>query len=1035
MNAVPPSGGQVTGLTPVVVSDRSTVVAEYVPSPRSTRTQRQLEAELEAEFIDQLRAQGYVYEPSLTDEPALLDNLRVRLESLNDYRFTDGEWRRLLDEWVAHPADDALAKTRKIHDGETTLSGQYALMLDDGTSRNIALVDRAYPHRNCLQVINQFQADGQARGRAKRNRFDVTILMNGLPMVHIELKARNKALSEAFRQINRYEDQSFQFGRRLFQWVQLFVISRGAETKYYSNTTDQTKAFDFTNYWADQKNSPIRTLPDFTTHFFNKHTLYAVLLRYMILTADDRLLAMRPYQIAATEAILTKINTAINSKLFGSRDAGGFVWHATGSGKTLTSFKAAKLAAALPEVAKVLFVVDRKDLDKQTIDEYRKLEADIVTHTRNTDALRRQIEDDARPIVVTTIQKLSRFVDKHTGHVISGKPVVIIYDECHRSQFGAMHTLIKRYFKKYSLFGFTGTPIFTVNAGPADRTTADTFGDLLHTYTVVDAIRDENVLGFMVEYNATKVTGQSTEELTEEDLRDPGRIAKIVRYVLVHHGEKTKGATFNSLLATANIKAARAYYTEFKEQQADLPVERRRKVAIIYSAPAEDGDESITSTAGLDDSDRAFLDSAISDYNTMFGCSYDVGDDFTRYYMNLADRIKGNPKANQRGALDIVIVVNMMLTGFDSKMLNTLWVDKNLRYHSLVQAFSRTNRIYGREKGYGHIVTFRDMEQAVEDAIRLYGGDKALEVSIMKPYSFYRADYEQQVADLVANFPLPLDILGESAEQEFIKLFGCVRRLRHILTSFDDYYDDPEPLSQADVDEYTGGYMTLYDKYKDRDTGNPDGDPQHEQLTFEIELIRHVAVNVDYILNLIGRAKPTPKRLEAGKGHSARTTGGVREQDAGPWIDQVQRTVDASPDLRDIRDLILAFCDIVDPDADVAAQWQEFITTRSDVEFDTLIAHHHLRPEVARTFMEDAYRRGELRTSGTDIVRIMPPANPFADDSEAVKDHIVEALQKYFDRFDHAKTGVPLFGIDLMYSTTPAVTVDLPLPHGEEDPA
>jgi len=1020
MNAVPQSGGQATDLTPIVVSDQSTVVAEYVPSPRSGRTTRQLEAELEAEFIDQLRMQGIVYEPSIRGEEALLANLRHRLAELNRHEFTDAEWRRLLDDWVAHPADGILDKARKLHDGETIHSGQYALELEDGAMRNIYLVDRANPHRNSLQVINQYVAEAVAStgstivGKSRQNRFDVTILLNGLPMVHIELKSRHRALSEAFRQINRYEHQSFQQGRRLFGWVQLFVISNGADTKYYSNTTDaaEKRDFDFTNYWADVKNTRIKTLPDFTTHFLNRHTLLAVLLHYTLLTAEDRLLVMRPYQIAATEAILTKVNSAINSRLLGTREAGGYVWHATGSGKTLTSFKAAKLAAAMPEIAKVLFVVDRKDLDAQTIAEYKKLEADVVTQTRNTEALRKQIEDPDRPIVVTTIQKLSRFVEKHKGHEIADKPVVIIYDECHRSQFGAMHALIKRYFKKYALFGFTGTPIFAENAGPGDRTTTDTFGTQLHTYTVVNAIGDENVLGFLVEYNATKVTDQPTVTLTEDDLRRDERIAKVVRYVLDQYGKKTKNGAFNSLFATANIKAARAYYEEFKRQQAHLPAEQRRKVAIIYSAQAVDGDESITSTAGLEESDRAFLDEAIADYNAMFDCNYDVGDDFTRYYMNLADRLKGRPSAGVRGELDIVIVVNMMLTGFDARMLNTLWVDKNLRYHGLVQAFSRTNRIHGREKDHGHVVTFRDLEQQVEDAMRLYGGQHALDVSIMKPYSFYRAEYESQVAALVGNYPLPLDIIGESNEQEFIKLFGQVRRLLHLLTSFDDYYDDPVLLTQADIDEYTGEYMGLYEKYRDRDDDTDDDSPGHEQLTFEIELIRHVAVNVDYILNLIGTAKPA---------------------DPEPWVDKVRRTVDASPDLRDIRDLILMFCNVVNPEGDIAAQWQEFITTRSDAELGDLISAHGLRPEAARAFMKDACRSGEMRTSGTDIVRIMPPANPFADDSESAKGRIVEALQEHFDRFDHAKTGVPLYGVDLMYPTTPMIQVARPLPHHAEE--
>jgi len=728
----------------VVENPESTVVAEYTPAYR-TEQSYQSEAELEKAFIEQLQVQAYEYLPIKTEED-LKANLRKQLEKLNNLTFTDTEWEQFFKTEIGNP-------NHSIEDKTTTIQEDYIKILkrDDGSTKNIYLIDKQYIHNNHLQVINQYSTEAGQRS----NRYDVTILVNGLPLVHIELKRRGVALEEAFNQINRYQRESFWAGSGLFEYIQIFVISNGTHTKYYSNTTRSqhiketregsvkkgkrtSNSFEFTSWWADEKNKPIMELMDFAKTFFAKHTLLNILTRYCVFTTDRLLLVMRPYQIVATEKILKKIEISTNYKKLGTIEAGGYIWHTTGSGKTLTSFKTAQLASKLPYVDKVLFVVDRKDLDYQTMREYDKFEKGAANSNTSTAILKRQLEDKNARIIITTIQKLERFIKSNKGHTIFNGHVVIIFDECHRSQFGEMHAAITKAFKNYHLFGFTGTPIFAVNASssgkPNLKTTEQAFGEKLHTYTIVDAIADRNVLPFKVDYVSTMREAENIEDKKVNDIdRERAlfaseRIANIVKYILEHFDQKTKRNVyykikdrrlggFNSIFAVSSIEAAKKYYAEFKKQMANLPSDKQLKIALIYSFGVNeeeiDGviDENSEDTSGLDQSSRDFLESAIADYNAMFGTMYDTSSDkFQNYYKDVSERVKNRE-------IDILLVVNMFLTGFDATTLNTLWVDKNLRYHGLLQAYSRTNRILNSVKTFGNIVCFRNLEQATNEAI------------------------------------------------------------------------------------------------------------------------------------------------------------------------------------------------------------------------------------------------------------------------------------------------------------------------------
>ncbi|MCA0252897.1 MAG: type I restriction endonuclease subunit R [Actinobacteria bacterium] len=1014
---------------PIAVSSESTVVAEYIPDP-VVASAYQSEAELERELIRLLQSQAYEYLP-ITSEADLVTNLRTQLEALNQISFSEAEWRRFFTERIASANEGIVEKTVRLQEDHVQL-----LKRDDGSTKNVALLDKTNIHNNRLQVINQYEVGQGDGGGRYANRYDVTILVNGLPMVHVELKRRGVDLREAFNQINRYSRDSFWAGSGLFGYVQLFVISNGTLTKYYSNTTrDQhlkeaagakrakktSNSFEFTSWWADATNRPIQDLTAFTRTFFAKHTLLNVLTRYCVLTADRMLLVMRPYQIVATEQIIRRIEIATNARKLGTLAAGGYVWHTTGSGKTLTSFKAAQLASKLPSVDKVLFVVDRKDLDYQTMREYDRFQKGAANSNTSTAVLKKQLEDPGARIIITTIQKLATFITANAGHEIYGGHVVIIFDECHRSQFGDMHTAIIKAFKRYNLFGFTGTPIFAVNAGtggnPKLKTTEQAFGDKLHTYTIVDAITDKNVLPFRIDYvNTIKVGDVADKQVpaidTEKALLAPQRIGEIVGYTLEHFDQKTKRASgylhsavanvaevvtsnrrveeirqakrirgFNAIFATASIDAARRYYNAFSRQQEDLPPDRRLKVALIYSYGVNDAvdddllDEEGFDTDSLSDDARTFLEDAIQDYNDMFGTSYDTSSDkFENYHKDLSMRLKNRE-------LDLVIVVNMFLTGFDATTLNTLFVDKNLRAHGLIQAFSRTNRILNSVKTYGNIVSFRDLEDQTNDAIALFGNKDAHGIVLLKPYTDYYSGYASKVSELLARFPLGAPIIGESLQKEFIALFGSILRLENILTAFDDFADS-HLLTERQSQDYRSVYLDLYAEFR-RDA-DADKEIINDDVVFEIELIKQVEINVDYILMLVERY-----RAERGDGEDAE----VRAE--------ITRAVDASPTLRNKKDLIEDFVDSISTDGAVDAEWRAFISARREAELAAIIAQENLRPDQTRDFMATAFRDGSIATTGTAITRVLPPASRFAPDGGhgEKKQRVLTRLAAFFERF------------------------------------
>ncbi|AMD87724.1 DEAD/DEAH box helicase [Actinomyces radicidentis] len=1001
------------GIEPVILTDEATVVGEYEPAKHED-IGYQSEAQLEDSFIKQLQAQAYGY-VTLDTEEALVANLRRQLEALNDYRFTDDEWKRFLEHSVAAANDSVIDKARRIQEDHVQV-----LTRDTGESKNIRLIDKTNIHNNRLQVTNQYVAVGGAH----ENRYDVTILVNGLPLVHVELKRRGVPIREAFNQINRYQRDSFWAGTGLFGYVQVFVISNGTHTKYYSNTTRldhvtedkgtrrQAKAassdsFEFTSWWSDARNQPITDLIDFTRTFLAKRTILAILTRYCVLTTAKKLMVMRPYQIAATEAILQRINTSALNKQTGTIAAGGYVWHTTGSGKTLTSFKTAKLAAGLAGVDKVLFVVDRKDLDHQTIKEYNRFAAGTVAANQSTSQLAAQIEDPDVRIIVTTIQKLSNFVGRHRKHSVYDGHVVLIFDECHRSQFGDMHTAITKAFRNYHLFGFTGTPIFAANAGTSGgydlRTTAQAFGDQLHTYTIVDAIRDNNVLPFHIDYIDTIRTADGVTDAevsginTEAALLAPERIGQVVAYIREHFDQKTRRNAsyslgeqrvrgFNSLFATASIRAARLYYDEFKRQQAGLPAGQRLTVGIIYSyapnadAPGEVVADEAMDTAGLTADDREFLERAIEDYNETFSmsCSTDANG-FEAYYEDLSERLATKQ-------IDLVIVVNMFLTGFDSKSLNTLWVDKNLRTHGLIQAFSRTNRILNAVKSYGNIVCFRDLQAETDEAISLFGNREAGGLVLLKPYQEYLQEYIERVTELRAGFEPGGVIASEDAQKEFITLFGKILRLRNILTSFDDFVGQ-DVLDRGEFADYRSVYVDLYHELRPRNEAEKE--VINDDLVFEIELVKQVEVNVDYILMLVDK-----HREQQG-------TGEDREIPV-----EIERAIASSPSLRNKKDLIEDFVRSVSARGDLDAQWQEYVAKRRDEELARIIAEEALRAEAA-TALVDAALRGdaEIGNEGTAITRVLPPVSRFRRPAsgegtlDEKKHRVVEQLREFVDRF------------------------------------
>jgi len=1021
-----------THYEPIVVSAESTVVAEFTPDAAS-EVAYQSEADLERAFIKLLQSQAYEYLP-ITSEAQLVANLRAQLEALNSIKFSDPEWKKFFTDRIAGANDTIEAKTIRIQEDHVQL-----LKRDDGSTKNVMLIDKANIHNNRLQVINQYEV-GHGEGGAKRsNRYDVTVLVNGLPFVHVELKRRGVDIREAFNQIDRYQRDSFWAGSGLFEYVQLFVISNGTLTKYYSNTTRRqhlseaagakrarktSNSFEFTSWWADATNKPIQDLTGFTKTFFAKHSLLNILTKYCVLTADRMLLVMRPYQIVATERILQKIDISTNYRQLGSLAAGGYVWHTTGSGKTLTSFKTAQLASRLTSVDKVLFVVDRKDLDYQTMREYDRFEKGAANSNTSTAVLKKQLENPNAHIIITTIQKLATFITApaNKGHAIFDGHVVIIFDECHRSQFGDMHEAIVKAFKRYNLFGFTGTPIFAENAGssgnPGLRTTEQAFGEKLHTYTIVDAISDKNVLPFRVDYvNTIKLPEGLTDKQvsaidTERALIAPERLRQVVGYTLEHFDQKTKRSNgyvfsgvaniadvasgrnrvdevkiarrvngFNAIFATASIDAAKRYYNQFAKQQEELTPDRRLKIGLIFSYAANEAegegylDEEGFETSALDASSRDFLEDAIQDYNEMFGTSYDTSDDkFQNYYKDLSLRLKNRE-------LDLVIVVNMFLTGFDATTLNTLFVDKNLRSHGLIQAYSRTNRILNSVKTYGNIVSFRDLEDETNDAIALFGNKNAQGVVLLKPYDDYYSEYATRVTDLLDLYPLGQQIIGETAQKEFIALFGSILRLQNILTSFDDFIGN-EILSERQSQDYRSIYLDLYAEFrKEKDS---EKESINDDVVFEIELIKQVEINVDYILMLVQKYR------------DQRGDGDDKEIRA-----EITRAIDASPSLRNKKDLIEAFVDRVSADGAIDEEWTTYVAARRAAELDKIIEDEGLRADETREYVERAFRDGAIQTGGTAITRVLPPASRFSADGGhgEAKQRVLTKLGDFFERF------------------------------------
>ena len=1030
----------------IAESQEYTVVSEYEHA-MSTSEAYQSEAELENEFIRLLSEQGYEYLPIHT-EAELISNLRIRLEKLNDYHFTDNEWEHFFNESIANKNDDIVAKTTKIQEDHIQV-----LRRDTGESRNIYLIDKNNIHNNFVQVINQYVEEGGNYD----NRYDVTILVNGLPLVHIELKRRGRQLKDAFDQIDRYQRDSFWAGCGLYEYAQIFVISNGTNTKYYSNTTranhikeletggrnkskNTSNSFEFTSFWADSNNKIINDLLDFTKTFFSKHTLLNIITKYCVFTSERMLMVMRPYQIAATERIIQKINIANNYKLYGKIDGGGYIWHTTGSGKTLTSFKTAQLASRLPYIDKVLFVVDRKDLDYQTMKEYNRFEEGAANGNSSTAVLQRQLENKDKSgghhdyrIIVTTIQKLSIFIQKNKNHPVFQERVVIIFDECHRSNFGEMHTAITKNFKKYHMFGFTGTPIFAQNAGTGGdmrlKTTQQAFGDKLHTYTIVNAINDGNVLPFRIDYINTlkEKTGITDEQISaidrEKAMASPERVSQVVKYIIDHFDQKTRRSSyysfrvlddihkvasakkgisvkehkteqklngFNAMFAVASIPMAKAYYNEFKKQQADLPEAQRLKIATIYSYSANEEDidgilaeENPESTTQLDQQSRDFLEGAIKDYNQMFATNYDTsGNKFQNYYKDLSLRMKNKQ-------VDLLIVVNMFLTGFDATTLNTLFVDKNLKQHGLIQAFSRTNRILNSVKAFGNIVCFRDLQQATDDAIALFGDKDASSIVILKDFWSYFNGYDNKdgkhcygyselVGQLQSEFPEDQPILGEDAEKRFISLFGSLLKSINILSTFDQFYDRRE-LTDRQLQDYQSHYLDLRDKWRRRKTG--DKENINDDLIFETELIRQVEINIDYILLLVQKyhdTNCTDKEI----------------------LVNISKAIGSSIQLRSKKELIESFISSVNADTDADKGWREYVQHRKAEDLKEIIESEHLKPEETEKFIESSFRDGQVRTTGTDIDKILPPMSRFGGGNrQEKKKSVIDKIQAFFERY------------------------------------
>ena len=1003
-------------------NDESTVVAEFEQGFFAAEASYMSEKKLEDQFVAQLGMQEYEFLPVSTEEE-LIANLRKQLELLNGVSFTDSEWKRFFSTNIAKPNTGIIEKTRVIQEDP-----RFNFTFDNGDMKNIMLLDKQNIHQNRLQVMRQYTPTG---GKAK-NRYDVTILVNGLPLVHVELKKPGVDIREAFNQIKRYNRESFWADCGLFEYVQIYVISNGTYTKYYSNTTRDlhfneederakkgqvvSNSFEFTSWWTDARNKRIMMLDDFTKTFFAKHTILNILTRFCVFTVDNQLMVMRPYQIAATENILKRIKVAYNNRLFGSIDAGGYIWHTTGSGKTLTSFKTSLLASKLSYIDKVLFVVDRKDLDYQTMREYDKFEKGAANSNSNVAKLESQLNDPTCHIIITTIQKLSILVKRSKDMEVYGQHVVMIFDECHRSQLGEMHAAITKKFKKYYIFGFTGTPIFPDNANTSGKpnleTTEQVFGERLHTYTIINAISDQNVLPFHLEYIRTMREKDGVEDAAVEDIdrerimRDPKYISNIVTYIIKNFGKKTKRNStyqmkdqrlhgFNSIFATASIDAAKLYYSEFKRQMAYVPEEHQLKVAMIYSYGANEADvldgelidENPEDTSTLSQSDKDALQECIDDYNQMFGKNWDLSSKgFQDYYKDVSEKMKNRE-------LDLLIVVNMFLTGFDAKTLNTLWVDKNLKMHGLLQAYSRTNRILNSVKNCGNIICFRNLEQATNEAIGLFGNPDAHGVVLLKTFDEYYYDgydddkgnhqpaYKEMVETLRKDYPLPVgtDAMSEEAKKDFIRKYSYIMKLYNILSTF-DAFEGKELLGEQERQHYASAYIELYYEFKNMKKGEAEN--VNDDIAFEMELIKQDEISIDRILYLIQEyAKEHMSDMEV--------------------IAKIRNAVNASPDLRNKKDLIEQFLKGVTAGSDVGDAWAEYIKQQKDEELQKIIEEEHLKTIETRNFMEMAFRNGFVSISGTAFAQMLPAVSRFSKDSkrEEMRQRVYEKLCAYLEKY------------------------------------
>lgn len=1045
----------------IAEQEHTTVVSHYEALPRQERGY-QSEAELENEFIHNLTQQNYE-RVNITSEKELIDNLRKQICKLNgDIKLSDAEWKKLFDKHIASPQMTIEDKTERIQQKEIV-----DILLDNGNTQNIKLIDKKCIHNNHLQVLNQYVPEGGA----KANRYDVTILVNGLPLVHCELKRRGVPLKEAFNQINRYERDSFWSGCGLYDYIQIFIISNGTETKYYSNTTrfahvaevnkqkrrikTQSQSFEFTSYWADAENDLILDLRDFTRTFLAKSSILNILTKYCVFTVDKNLMVMRPYQIAATERILRRIRQATLNKWQGTIKAGGYIWHTTGSGKTLTSFKTAQLAAKLPDIQKVLFIVDRKDLDYQTMKEYDNFEKGCANSNTSSNILQKQLNDpsESKRIIITTIQKLASLLKKNKPINCINDNVVMIFDECHRSQFGDMHVAITKVFKKYYLFGFTGTPIFAKNAGAGKfanlRTTAQVFGGEpdeygnptkpLHTYTIIDAIRDKNVLRFKVDYIRTMkakddIDDKLVEDIeTDEVLQSPKRIENNVRYILEHYDQKTKQqhryaysivsnvkevakdnrieveklkkqlGGFNSILCTDSIPMAIKYYNEFKKQQESRPSAQRLRTAIIFTANANEAEDEMGNLddedpAGTDKLDRTsleFLDRAIKeDYNPTFNTNYSTdSEQFQNYYKDLSLRMKNRE-------VDLLIVVSMFLTGFDAKTLNTLWVDKNLKMHGLLQAYSRTNRILNSIKDCGNIVCFRNLENATNESFALFGDKNASGIILMRPFEDYYKGYDdengkhvkgyQEIAEeLLKDFALPINPMNFTIEQkkDFVKLFGGLLKMQNLLSAFDEFTDDKLIVSAFDQQDYLTWYNDLHDELRNQKA--TDKENIEDDLIFEMELVKQIQIDIPYILTLVQQYHDDNCKDKT-------------------IITKIQKAIGSSPDLRDKKELIMQFIERMTPSGaggslDVETDWHDYVEQQREEELKQLIQDEKLKEEETRQFIKQSFADGYVTSTGLAITKVLPPMPVFgpgaAAKREKKKKTVLEKLSSFFTKY------------------------------------